>query len=152
LSFFCLFLFLLYIINIYFSLVLFLIFALLISINTRIDAMQMTIDVVWLYWLYIAFVPSCARGSEEKNRLRLACGTCGQQYVRPLYFMAATEPTVVARTSESYVFDYRQWGLQCFPRYLRRDESPWTIVGKHHLLPFFSNFASLWLRSFFVNK
>lgn len=48
--------------------------------------MQMAVNA---FRLYTPFVPSRAQES-EKNRFRLACGTCDQQYARPLYFIAVT--------------------------------------------------------------
>lgn len=56
-------------------------------------------------------------GGARKNRLRLACGTYMWPTIRAaiVFYGNSGRPTVVAPTSESYVFDYRQRGLQCCP-------------------------------------
>lgn len=73
--------------------------------------MQMAVNAFRLYIPFVCRVPA-GRGKErerersEKNRLRLACGTRGQQYATVVFYGAG--PGAVARTSESYVFDYRR--------------------------------------------
>lgn len=91
-------------------------------------------------------------GGARKNRLRLACGTCGQQYVRSFYG-SGDRPTIVARTSESYVFDYRQRGLHCcapckFTAWWIAMVCRGNVVRFRSFPFFFLNSALLWSRSF----